>query len=63
MPESLLLTVFDVLMILSITIVVVALPALLIYRKFRTAGKTALAVVAGIAANAAVHTVASLLRF
>ena len=62
MPESLLLTSFDFAMIIAIIIGSIAVPALLVYHELRIAGKTALAILAAVATNAAVHTIASLLK-
>jgi hypothetical protein len=60
--EPVLLTMLDVTVIMVATMGVFAVPALLIVRQFRAAGCAALAVLAGIAVNIAVHTLASTVR-
>ena len=60
--EPLLLTLLDFITIFGIVICFVAVPALLVSRQFRIAGKTTLAILGAIAADAAIHTVASLLK-
>ena len=61
--EPFVFTFLDLMMISGVIVGLFAIPALLISKRFLTAGKTALAMFAGIAANMAVHYVASLMHF
>jgi hypothetical protein len=58
--EPVLLTFLDVMMIVITTAGVFAVPALLLSRQFRIAGKAALGLLATIAVNAGAHTLGSL---
>jgi hypothetical protein len=60
--EPVLLTLLDLMTIVAIVISFVAVPTLLVSKQFRIAGKTTLAVLGAIAADAAIHSVASLLK-
>jgi len=60
--EPVLLTLLDLMTIVGIVISFVAVPALLVSRQFRIAGKTTLAILGAMAADAALHTLASLLK-
>ena len=60
--EPVLLTLLDLMTIVAIVISFVAVPTLLVSKQFRIAGKTTLAVLGAIAAAAAIHSVASLLK-
>ena len=59
--ESVFLTFLDVMMIVGTALGVLAVPALLVSRQFRVAGKAALGVLAAIGVNAGAHTSTSLL--
>jgi hypothetical protein len=61
--EPLLLILLDVMTISGSLLGFVAVPALLISREFRIAGKATVAILGAIAADAAIHGVASLLQF
>jgi hypothetical protein len=65
MPASsvpVLLTLLDLMAIIGIVISLIAVPTLLVSKQSRIAGKTTLAVLGAIAAAAAIHSVASLLK-
>jgi hypothetical protein len=58
--EPVLLTFFDVLMIVVTAAGIFAVPALLLSKQFRIAAKAAVGVLGAIAVNAGAHTIASL---
>jgi hypothetical protein len=60
--EPVLLTLFDFVTIIGSIITFIAVPALLVSRQFRLAGKTTLAILGAVAADAVIHTVVSLLK-
>ena len=60
--ESLLLTLLDFITITASLMCFVVVPAMLFSRQFRLAGKTIVGIAGAIAADAAIHTIASLLH-
>jgi len=60
--EPVLLTLFDFVTIIGSIITFIAVPALLVSRQFRLAGKATLAILGAVAADAVIHTVVSLLK-
>ena len=60
--EFLMLTLLDFITIIASLMSFVAVPAMLLSREFRLAGKTFVGIAGAIALDAAIHTIASLLH-
>jgi hypothetical protein len=61
--EPVLLTMLDFTMIVGTIISVVAVPALLVSKQFRIVAKMTVVILGAIAADGAIHTIASMLKF